>query len=207
MSSFLLCKMREIGMALRGKVAVVGRIALGALTACQQTSTPPPVAQQQDVQQEIPQEALALDSMPAVAPQGRQLNHSGRKQKGRASYYGQHFTNRKLASGGHLDPDSNVAASKTLPLGTTARVTNLANGKSATVVVGDRGPFIDGRVVDVTPKVAGELEIRKSGVAPVVIAPIAVPQADGTAKLGVGAAQATPEEVAKATKETAAATR
>jgi rare lipoprotein A len=106
-----------------------------------------------------------------------------------------------------LDPDSNVAASKTLPLGTTARVTNLANGKSATVVVGDRGPFIDGRVVDVTPKVAGELEIRKSGVAPVVIAPMAVPHADGTAKLGAGAAQATPEEVAKATKETAAATR
>jgi rare lipoprotein A len=200
--------MQEVGMVLRGMVAAVGIIALGAVTACQQTSiSPTSAAQQEDVQQELPQEALALDSMPAVAPKGGQIDHSGRKQTGRVSYYGQHFANRKLAGGGHFDPDSNVAASKTLPLGTTAKVTNLANGKSATVVVGDRGPFIDGRVVDVTPKVASELEIRQSGVAPVVIAPIAVPQVDGRIKLGAGAAQATPQEVARATKETAAATR
>jgi rare lipoprotein A len=207
-SRLLECKMQEVEMVSRGKAAVAGIIALGVLTACQQTPPPStPAAQQEDVQQELPQEALALDSMPAVVPKGRQLDHSGRKQKGRASYYGHHFANRKLAGGGRFDPDSNVAASKTLPLGTTAKVTNLANGKSATVIVGDRGPFIDGRVVDVTPKVAGELEIRQSGVAPVVVAPIAVPQADGTVKLGAGAARATPQEVARATNETAAATR
>jgi rare lipoprotein A len=204
----LLRKMQEVGMVSRGKAAAVGMIALVALTACQQTPTPSSqAAQQEDAQQELPQEALALDSMPAVAPKGSQLDHSGRKQQGRASYYGQHFANRKLAGGGNFDPHSNVAASKTLPLGTTAKVTNLAKGKSATVVVGDRGPFIDGRVVDVTPKVASELEIRESGVAPVVVAPIAVPQADGTVKLGAGAAQVTPQEVARATKETAATTR
>jgi hypothetical protein len=137
----LLRKMQEVGMVSRGKAAAVGMIALVALTACQQTPTPSSqAAQQEDAQQELPQEALALDSMPAVAPKGSQLDHSGRKQQGRASYYGQHFANRKLAGGGNFDPHSNVAASKTLPLGTTAKVTNLANGKSATDPRERRGP-------------------------------------------------------------------
>jgi rare lipoprotein A len=91
-----------------------------------------------------------------------------------------------------------------LPLGTTARVTNLANGKSAMVRVEDRGPFIVGRVVDVTPKVAALLEISKAGVAPVIVAPIAVPQPDGAVKLGAGAAESSPDEVAKAAEETVA---
>jgi hypothetical protein len=87
----LLRKMQEVGMVSRGKAAAVGMIALVALTACQQTPTPSSqAAQQEDAQQELPQEALALDSMPAVAPKGSQLDHSGRKQQGRASYYGQH---------------------------------------------------------------------------------------------------------------------
>ena len=102
---------------------------------------------------------------------------------------------------------SNVAASKTLPLGTTAKVTNLSNGKSATVKVEDRGPYVDGRVVDLTPKVADELDMKKVGVTPVVVAPIAVPQPDGAIKLGAGAAEADPKEVDKATQETAATAR
>ena len=72
------------------------------------------------------------------------------------------------------------ASSQTLALDTTAKATNLANGKSAVVTVQDRGPFVDGRVVDVTPKVADERDIRKRGVTPVIASPIAVPQADGT---------------------------
>ena len=151
------------------------------------------------------QEAQKLASLPPLGPYGRRPDHSGRKQKGRVSYYAHHFTNRQMANGKRFDPNTNVAASKTLPLGTTARVTNLTNGKSATVRVEDRGPFIDGRVVDVTPKVAGLLEIRKSGVAPVIVAPIAVPQPNGAVKLGAGAAEASPSELAKATEETVAA--
>jgi rare lipoprotein A len=64
--------------------------------------------------------------------------------------------------------------------------------------VQDRGPFIDGRVVDVTPKVADELEMRKAGVTPVEVAPVAVPQADGAVKLGAGAPDANPQEVEQA---------
>jgi rare lipoprotein A len=60
-------------------------------------------------------------------------------------------------------------------------------------------------VVDVTPKVADQLDITKRGVAPVIVAPIAVPQADGSVKLGAGAAEASPEEVEKATRLAAAA--
>jgi hypothetical protein len=63
--------------------------------------------------------------------------------------------------------------------------------------------------VDATPKVADQLDIRKQGVSQVVVAPIAVPQPDGAVKLGAGAAtaEASPEEVAKAAKETAASAR
>lgn len=152
-------------------------------------------------------EAQRLASLPPVAPYGRRIDHSGRAEKGRVSYYARRFDNRKMADGKRFNPDAHSAASKTLPLGTTAKVTNLQNGKSATVRVEDRGPWIDGRVVDVTPKVAAELDIRKQGVAPVVVAPIAVPQPDGAVKLGAGAADASPQEVEEATQETEAAAR
>jgi len=152
-------------------------------------------------------EAQRLASLPPVVPYGRRIDHSGRAEKGRVSYYARRFDNRKMADGKRFNPDANIAASKTLPLGTTAKVTNLQNGKSATVQVEDRGPWINGRVVDVTPKVANDLDIGKQGVVPVVVAPIAVPQPDGAVKLGAGAADASPQEVEKATQETEAAAR
>ena len=88
-----------------------------------------------------------------------------------------------------------MAASKTLPFGTTAKVINLQNGKSATVRVEDRGPFVAGRVMDVTFKVAQELGITKHGVVPVEVKPIVVPQPNGEVKLGAGAANLTPQEI------------
>ena len=163
-------------------------------------ATPPPESPK------AKQEAQKLSQLPPVTPRGH-LDRSGRKQRGRASYYAKKFTNRKMADGNRFNPHSNVAASKTLPLGTTAKVTNLRNGKSAMVTVEDRGPHVDGRVVDLTPKVADELEMKKSGVAPVVVAPVTVPQPDGAVKLGAGAAEASPQEVENATRQTAATTR
>jgi rare lipoprotein A len=150
-------------------------------------------------------EAEKLDRLPPVAPHGQPpIDHSGRAEKGRASYYARGFAHRKMADGRRMNPNSDVVASKTLPLGTTAAVTNLQNGKTATVKVEDRGPFIDGRVVDLSPKVAGDLGIKKEGVAPVVVKPIAVPQPDGAVKLGAGAAEASPQQVQKATETTKA---
>jgi rare lipoprotein A len=146
------------------------------------------------------QEAKRLDKLPPLpAPHGKgTIDHSGRSQKGGASFYAHSFAHKKMANGRHLDPNANVAASKTLPLGTVATVVNTQNGKEATVKVEDRGPYVDGRVVDVTPKVAKDLDMEKSGVAQVMVKPIAVPQPDGGVKLGAGAASATPQEVRSA---------
>lgn len=154
------------------------------------------------------EEAQHLNQLPPVAPHGKgRIDHSGRKEKGHASYYAGKFAHKKMANGRKMNPQDNVAASKTLPLGTTAKVTNLENGKSATVKVEDRGPYVDGRVVDVSPKVAQELEMKKHGVVPVVVKPIAVPQPNGEIKLGAGAAELPPSKVEQAAKTTKALTK
>jgi rare lipoprotein A (peptidoglycan hydrolase) len=129
-------------------------------------------------------------------------DRSGRVERGKASVYSKKFDGREMADGRHYDPRSNVAASKTLPLGTTAKVVNLNTGKSANVRVEDRGPYVRGRVMDVTPKVAGDLSMKKAGVAPVKVAPIAVPEPDGRVKLGAGAAETPPDQVAEAVRTT-----
>jgi rare lipoprotein A len=150
------------------------------------------------------QEAQRLDALPPVAPRGKApIDHSGRAETGRASAYSARFDNRTMANGNRLNPRADIAASKTLPLGSTAKVTNLENGKSATVTVEDRGPFVDGRVVDLTPHVAQELDITsKQGVAPVVVKPITMPQPDGEVKLGAGAAEVSRAELDDAVETT-----
>jgi len=87
-----------------------------------------------------------------------------------------------MANGERLDAHKDVAASKTLPLGTTAKVINRETGKSATVKITDRGPHVDGRVIDVSPAVANQLDMKKKGVVRVEVKPITVPQSDGTVK-------------------------
>jgi rare lipoprotein A len=94
-----------------------------------------------------------------------------------------------------MNPQARVAASKTLPLGTTARVVNLQTGKAAVVKIEDRGPFAANRVMDVTPKVAEELAMTKRGIVPVEVKPITVPQPNGETKLGAGAAELSPQQI------------
>ena len=126
-------------------------------------------------------------SAKASSPRSK-LDHSGRKRVGKASYYARKFAGRKMADGTPMKPHGNNAASKTLPLGTTAKVTNLETGQSATVAIRDRGPYVPGRIIDLSPATAEEIGItRKDGVAPVEVAPIAVPQPDGSVKPGVAA--------------------
>src|ERR1700759_4728525 len=99
-----------------------------------------------------------------------------RKQKGVASYYGKKFNHKKTASGVPLDPNKKTAASKTLPIGTKAEVTNTENGKKTEVVITDRGPYVKDRVIDVTPKAAEELDMKKEGVTEVEVKPVEVPK-------------------------------
>jgi len=103
------------------------------------------------------------------------LDLSGKARKGKASYYAKKFHGRKMADGTRMDPNANIAASRTLPLGTKARVTNLENGRSEVVEIRDRGPYIDGRIVDVTPKVAEKLGMKEDGVVAVEVKPIELP--------------------------------
>jgi rare lipoprotein A len=151
------------------------------------------------------EEAQRLDALPPVPPvHGKHpaIDASGRNEIGRASFYGTRFDGRRMANGDRFDPRESVAASKTLPLGTTAKVIDLDTGHSAIVTVEDRGPHVDGRVLDVSPEVAAKLAMRQKGVAPVVVKPIAVPQPQGSIKLGAGAASATTEQVQAAVQTT-----
>jgi len=111
---------------------------------------------------------------PAAQPR---LDRSGRRQVGTASVYASTLAGRKMADGTRLDPnDGDVAASKTLPLGTEAKVTNLETGRSTRVTIQDRGPYAKGRILDVSPAAAAKLGItRKDGVAKVEVEPIVLP--------------------------------
>jgi len=131
------------------------------------------------------------DGMPVASPAPRPrrrpaaspLDHSGSRKVGKASYYARRFGGRKMADGTPMRLDGNNAASRTLPLGTTARITNLRNGKTAVVTIRDRGPFVGGRIVDVSPRTAQDLGFLHQGVAQVMVEPISVPQPDGSVKV------------------------
>jgi rare lipoprotein A len=117
-----------------------------------------------------------------------QLDRSGKRRIGKASFYARMFAGRKMANGNRMDPQDSNAASRTLPLGTTAKVTNLKTGKSAVVRIEDRGPYVEGRIVDLSPATAREIGITpREGVTKVEVAPITVPLADGSLKLGAAA--------------------
>ena len=91
------------------------------------------------------------------------------RQTGIASFYSGSFHGRRMADGTRFSVYSNSAASRTLPLGTLARVTNRSNGKVALVKIRDRGPYVGHRILDVSPSVAGHLGFRDKGLADVII--------------------------------------
>jgi len=91
-------------------------------------------------------------------------------QQGKASWYSIRTNyGTKTASGERLCNNAATAAHKTLPMGTKVRVTNQANGKSEIVTINDRGPYIRGRIIDVTVGSAERLGFIKSGVVPVKV--------------------------------------
>jgi rare lipoprotein A len=91
------------------------------------------------------------------------------RQFGIASWYGGRHQGRLTASGEVFDENLLTAAHRTLPLVTWARVTNLENGRSIAVRVNDRGPYIDGRVIDLSARAAAELGMTAQGLARVEI--------------------------------------
>jgi len=129
----------------------------------------------------------------ATASAMPQPDLSGRTRFGIASFYAKKFAGREMADGTKMDPHRDNAASKTLPLGTTAVVTNTETGQSAHVTIQDRGPYVAGRIVDLSSSTARKIGITQhTGVATVTVAPISVPLPGGNTKPGTGALDAKP---------------
>lgn len=97
------------------------------------------------------------------------LDTSNAYQIGIASYYGKKFHKRPTASGETFNMYKLTAAHRVLPLGTIVRVTNLSNGRWVEVKVNDRGPFIEGRILDLSFAAALELEMVEAGTTRVMI--------------------------------------
>ncbi len=126
----------------------------------QKVYTPPPpptTAQEPSAQPEFPGEQ--------EAPLGKPIY----SEVGMASWYGPPYNHHHAADGTVYDQNGMSAAHRTLPLGTLIRVTNLANGKSAMMRVTDRGPFIPGRILDLSLGAAKDLGVWRAGVAKVRI--------------------------------------
>ncbi|HWV42774.1 septal ring lytic transglycosylase RlpA family protein [Pseudorhodoplanes sp.] len=90
-------------------------------------------------------------------------------ESGIASVYGNGdgYAGRKTANGERMNPSAMTAAHRTLPFGSHVRVTNKKNGRSVTVRINDRGPFVRGRVIDLSPAAARALGF--AGLAPVAL--------------------------------------
>jgi rare lipoprotein A len=144
-----------------------------------------------------PSGAADLDSQASQNSQGSQaaapaaglpkakLDMSGHARVGKASFYAKNLGGKKMADGTPMQLKGNNAASKTLPLGTTAMVTNLETGRTAIVTIRDRGPYVKGRIVDLSPSTAKKIGLEpKEGVAKVEVAPLEVPLPDGNLKAG-----------------------
>jgi rare lipoprotein A len=93
-------------------------------------------------------------------------------EEGLASWYGGKFQGRATASGEIYDAAQMTAAHKTLPFGTLARVTNLENGREVLVRINDRGPFVSGRIIDLSRAAALALGMAGSGLARVRVEPL-----------------------------------
>jgi rare lipoprotein A len=98
---------------------------------------------------------------PAIPPP------EGYVEEGNASWYGVPFHGRRASNGEIYDMHKLTAAHRTLPFDTQVRVTNLNNGKSTTVRITDRGPFVEGRIIDLSMAAAQEIESVGPGVVPV----------------------------------------
>jgi rare lipoprotein A len=147
-----------------GAQLLVVALAATMLSACiQTTATPDRTASRSLVQQSAPPEVAT------VTPRKQRTRTASRSRStaasdGMASFY-RHGS--RTASGEKFNPNELTAAHRTLPFGTKVRVTDVSTGKSVTVRVNDRGPFVGGRVIDVSHAAAESLGMTGKGVAKV----------------------------------------
>lgn len=102
-------------------------------------------------------------------PKGTAEFDVGIKDRGVASWYGEQFHGRQAANGEIFNMEAMTAAHRTMPLGSIVRVVNLANGKHLHVRITDRGPYVNGRILDLSRAAAAELGMEQGGVAHVQV--------------------------------------
>ena len=102
-------------------------------------------------------------------PKGESVFDAGMKDRGVASWYGEQFHGRQAANGELFDMNSLTAAHRTIPLGSMVRVVNLENGKVVHVRINDRGPYVDGRILDLSRAAAGRLGMTEGGLSKVQV--------------------------------------
>ena len=170
--------------SVRGLLAVIGLLfplllqgCSGLLSRTPPPSPPPPPAPPTPLVEEEP-----------ATPQGKKV-----EQIGKASWYGPHHDGKETATGETFDPDELTAASPTLPLGSTAVVTNLETGKSVKVKINDRGPYVKGRKIDLSQAAARKIGLTHKGVARVKI----VSTVPHKARKNLARKQRAPTQVAK----------
>src|SRR6185312_17430961 len=129
--------------------------------ACAEQALPPPVV-------------ASLPPPPAPAPEQPFFS-----QVGTASWYGDFHHGRKTASGERFNMKELTAAHRALKLGTVLRVTNLDNGRTATVRINDRGPYVNNRIIDLSAAAAHDLGMKQDGLAHVRIEAFAADQPPG----------------------------
>lgn len=92
--------------------------------------------------------------------------YQGHAVSGIASWYGPGFHGKRTASGERFNQDAMTAAHRTLPFGTIVRVTNQQNNRTVEVRINDRGPFVKGRVIDLSREAARQLDMLVAGIVP-----------------------------------------
>ncbi len=174
------------------RLVALGLVALVGLGGCAHTPSPPPLEDGAPVV-EVEREGVT----PRQEPPSRYGNPAsyqvfgrtyqvwstshGYRQRGLASWYGPKFHGRRTSSGQVFDMHRVTAAHRHLPLPSYVRVTRLDDGRSLVVRVNDRGPFVDGRIIDLSYAAAKALGIVQAGTAEVEVVAVAPYQALATA--------------------------
>lgn len=152
--------MMTVTHPIRRAIALMGLLLLAA--CAEQALPPPPVA-----------------SLPPPAPMPIP-EQPFFQQFGTASWYGGFHHGRKTASGERFNMHDMTAAHRALKMGTVLRVTNLDNGRSTTVRINDRGPYVHSRIIDLSAAAARELDMKQDGLARVRVEAFAADQRDDT---------------------------
>lgn len=166
--------------ALASSLAVLGL----ALTGCHHRHTvayqPPPPGI--DTSRSSHRAPIRPQPVPGTIARTPELDDTTRapvySEVGMASWYGPPYHHRAAADGSIYDQNAMTAAHRTLPMGSTVRVTNVATGQSVVVRITDRGPFVPGRILDLSLAAAKAIGVWRAGVARVKVEAFAHPAAD-----------------------------